>query len=56
MRVTADRLLGFVLLGLAAFVAVQALQWQIPFSYEPVGPRAFPWGWPCCCPSWPWCW
>lgn len=36
MRVTADRLLGFVLLGLAAFVAVQALQWQIPFSYEPV--------------------
>lgn len=44
MRVTADRLLGFVLLGLAAFVAAQALQWQIPFSYEPVGPRAFPLG------------
>ncbi|WP_304526253.1 tripartite tricarboxylate transporter TctB family protein [Halomonas sp. I5-271120] len=40
----ADRLLGIVLIGLAAFVAVQAIQLEVPFSYEPVGPRAFPLG------------
>ncbi|MDX1466714.1 MAG: tripartite tricarboxylate transporter TctB family protein [Halomonas sp.] len=40
----ADRLLGIVLIGLAAFVAVQAINLEVPFSYEPVGPRAFPLG------------
>lgn len=40
----ADRLLGIVLIGLAAFVAVKAINLEVPFSYEPVGPRAFPLG------------
>ncbi|QEA37901.1 tripartite tricarboxylate transporter TctB family protein [Pistricoccus aurantiacus] len=44
MKLAADRLLGFMLIGLAAFVAVQAINLEIPFSYEPVGPRAFPLG------------
>lgn len=44
MRIAADRVLGIGLIGLAAFIAVQALQLEIPFSYEPVGPKAFPLG------------
>ncbi|MCK2184665.1 tripartite tricarboxylate transporter TctB family protein [Halomonas getboli] len=44
MRIAADRLLGLALIGLAAFIAVQSLQLQVPFSYEPVGPKAFPLG------------
>ncbi|MDN3521461.1 tripartite tricarboxylate transporter TctB family protein [Halomonas ramblicola] len=40
----ADRLLGICLIGLAAFVAVQAINLEVPFSYEPVGPKAFPLG------------
>ena len=44
MKLAADRLLGIVLIGLAAFVAVQAMQLEVPFSYDPVGPRAFPLG------------
>lgn len=40
----ADRLLGLALIGLAAFIAVQAIQLEVPFSYEPVGPKAFPLG------------
>ncbi|TFH88455.1 tripartite tricarboxylate transporter TctB family protein [Billgrantia azerbaijanica] len=44
MRIAADRLLGLALIGLAAFVAVQAVQLEVPFSYEPVGPKAFPLG------------
>ncbi|WP_136256003.1 tripartite tricarboxylate transporter TctB family protein [Onishia niordana] len=44
MRIAADRVLGVALIGLAAFIAVQALQLEIPFSYEPVGPKAFPLG------------
>lgn len=44
MKLAADRVLGVVLIGLAAFVAVQALQLKVPFSYEPVGPKAFPLG------------
>ncbi|WP_111412992.1 tripartite tricarboxylate transporter TctB family protein [Billgrantia lactosivorans] len=40
----ADRIMGMVLIGLAAFVAVQALRLNVPFSYDPVGPRAFPLG------------
>ncbi|MDN3557516.1 tripartite tricarboxylate transporter TctB family protein [Halomonas maura] len=44
MRIAADRLLGLALIGLAAFIAVQSLQLEVPFSYEPVGPKAFPLG------------
>lgn len=40
----ADRVLGMLLIGLAAFVAVQALTLDVPFSYDPVGPKAFPIG------------
>lgn len=42
MRIAADRILGLALIGLAAFAAFQAYQLQPTFSYEPVGPRAFP--------------
>ncbi len=42
MRLAADRILGLALIGLAAFAAVQAAHLQVPFSYEPVGPKAFP--------------
>ncbi|MDQ7735082.1 tripartite tricarboxylate transporter TctB family protein [Halomonas sp. SpR1] len=44
MRIAADQVLGIALIGLAAFIAVQAIQLEIPFSYEPVGPKAFPLG------------
>ena len=44
MKLAADRILSLLLLGLAAFVAVQAMQLEVPFSYDPVGPRAFPLG------------
>ncbi|OLO04482.1 tripartite tricarboxylate transporter TctB family protein [Salinicola socius] len=42
MKLAADRVLSLLLLGLAAFVAVQAWQLQVPFSYDPVGPKAVP--------------
>lgn len=42
MRIAADRILGAALIGLAAFAAFQAYQLEPTFSYEPVGPRAFP--------------
>ncbi|WP_251976293.1 tripartite tricarboxylate transporter TctB family protein [Salinicola avicenniae] len=42
MTLAADRILSLLLLGLAAFVAVQAWQLEVPFSYDPVGPKAFP--------------
>lgn len=42
MRIAADRILGLALIGLAAFAAFQANQLQPTFSYEPVGPKAFP--------------
>ena len=42
MRTAADRMLGIALIGLAAFIAVQAMQLKTTFSYEPVGPKAFP--------------
>lgn len=42
MKLAADRILGLALIGLAAFAAAQAANLQIPFSYEPVGPKAFP--------------
>lgn len=44
MRIAADRVMGIALIGLAAFIAVQAVQLEMPFSYEPVGPKAFPLG------------
>jgi len=44
MKIAADRVLGFALIGLAAFFAVQAVNLQVPISYEPVGPKAFPIG------------
>ncbi len=44
MRIAADRVLGVALIGLAAFIAAQAFQLEVPFSYEPVGPKAFPLG------------
>ncbi|GAA5179775.1 tripartite tricarboxylate transporter TctB family protein [Modicisalibacter zincidurans] len=44
MKLAADRILGLALIGLAAFAAVQAANLQIPFSYEPVGPKVFPIG------------
>ncbi|MBZ9537489.1 tripartite tricarboxylate transporter TctB family protein [Modicisalibacter tunisiensis] len=42
MKFAADRILGLALIGLAAFAAIHAWQLQVPFSYEPVGPKAFP--------------
>ncbi|BES70286.1 tripartite tricarboxylate transporter TctB family protein [Marinobacter nanhaiticus D15-8W] len=42
MRIAADRILGLALIGLAAFAAFNATQFQVTFSYEPVGPKAFP--------------
>ncbi|WP_442487690.1 tripartite tricarboxylate transporter TctB family protein [Halomonas litopenaei] len=44
MRIAADRCLGIALMGLAAFTAVNALSLEVPFSYDPVGPKAFPLG------------
>lgn len=40
----ADRGLAIALIGLAAFIASQALSLEVPFSYDPVGPKAFPIG------------
>ncbi|MEC9482480.1 MAG: tripartite tricarboxylate transporter TctB family protein [Halomonas sp.] len=42
MKLAADRVLGLALIGLAAFAAIHAWQLHVPFSYEPVGPKAFP--------------
>ena len=42
MNLAADRILGLALIGLAAFAAFNASQLQVTFSYEPVGPKAFP--------------
>ncbi|MBN8411726.1 tripartite tricarboxylate transporter TctB family protein [Halomonas cupida] len=44
MSLAADRCLGIALMGLAAFTAVNALSLEVPFSYDPVGPKAFPLG------------
>lgn len=38
----ADRILGVMALALAAAMAWMAQGYQAEFSYEPVGPRAFP--------------
>lgn len=37
-----DRLLGAAVLVCAALYGVVAWRLQVPFAYEPVGPRAFP--------------
>ncbi|GHB08849.1 tripartite tricarboxylate transporter TctB family protein [Modicisalibacter luteus] len=42
MKLAADRVLGLALIGLAAFAAAHAANLHVPFSYEPVGPKAFP--------------
>lgn len=44
MKIAADRIVGVALIGLAAFAAVQASNLHVPFSYDPVGPKAFPLG------------
>lgn len=40
----ADRGVGVVLLALALFLAWGAWQMQVPFAYDPLGPKAFPLG------------
>ncbi|MBQ0833129.1 tripartite tricarboxylate transporter TctB family protein [Marinobacter sp.] len=42
MKIAADRILGIALIGLAALAAFNASQFEVMFSYEPVGPKAFP--------------
>ncbi|OEY65417.1 tripartite tricarboxylate transporter TctB family protein [Marinobacter sp. X15-166B] len=42
MNIAADRILGLALIGLAALAAFNASQFEVMFSYEPVGPKAFP--------------
>lgn len=42
MNRAADRIFGVALIGLAAFIAVQTMQLHVPFSYDPLGPKAFP--------------
>lgn len=37
-----DRIFGVILVALAAVVAVLAQQIEVPLSYEPVGPKAWP--------------
>lgn len=44
MKIAADRIVGVAMIGLAAFAAVQASNLHVPFSYDPVGPKAFPLG------------
>jgi putative tricarboxylic transport membrane protein len=38
-----DRLFASVWLVVAALIAWVTWQIEVPFSYEPIGPRAFPW-------------
>lgn len=42
MNSAADRILGIALLGLAAFIAARVMQLEVPISYDPLGPKAFP--------------
>ncbi|MBZ9560096.1 MULTISPECIES: tripartite tricarboxylate transporter TctB family protein [Modicisalibacter] len=44
MNRTADRVLGLVLIVLAAGAAAWATRFNVPFSYDPLGPKAFPMG------------
>ncbi|WP_106475727.1 tripartite tricarboxylate transporter TctB family protein [Phytohalomonas tamaricis] len=37
-----DRLLGMILLVLAAVYAASTTQMEVPFSYDPLGPKGFP--------------
>ncbi len=38
----ADRLTGFALIALAVGLAWQTFQFHVPYQYEPLGPRFFP--------------
>lgn len=44
MNHAADRILGVALIGLAVFITAQTMQLHVPFSYDPLGPKAFPIG------------
>ncbi|MBE0530333.1 MAG: tripartite tricarboxylate transporter TctB family protein [Rhodospirillales bacterium] len=37
-----DRILGFVLVGVSVVYGWSAYQFEVPFQYEPLGPKAFP--------------
>lgn len=37
-----DRILGLVLVGVSAVYGWSASQFEVPFQYEPLGPKAFP--------------
>jgi putative tricarboxylic transport membrane protein len=37
-----DRILGVVLVGVSAVYGWSAYQFEVPFQYEPLGPKAFP--------------
>jgi putative tricarboxylic transport membrane protein len=37
-----DRILGVLLLALAGLYGWEASRWEVPFSYDPLGPNAFP--------------
>lgn len=39
---TIDRVFGIFLLGLGIFVVYGGLSMEVPFSYDPLGPKAFP--------------
>ena len=38
-----DRIFAALWLAMTAFIAVVIGRIEVPFSYEPIGPRAFPW-------------
>lgn len=38
-----DRIFGAVLVGVSGFYAWDASRFKVAFSYEPLGPKAFPW-------------
>ena len=37
-----DRIFAVIWLAVCALIAVQMMQLEVPFAYEPVGPKAFP--------------
>lgn len=39
---TIDRVFGIFLLGLGIYVVYGGLSLEVPFSYDPLGPKAFP--------------
>ncbi|RKQ97010.1 putative tricarboxylic transport membrane protein [Kushneria sinocarnis] len=44
MSRAADRMLGLILMAVAAAYAVSAARLEVPFAYDPLGPKAFPFG------------